>query len=364
MRSKIFKNIIRYFFVTANLLAALLLIASAYSSYIPPEKSLFFSYLGLVFPFVCLLNLCFFIYWMFMRKWKYLLVGLFTLVVCWNPVRSYLPFHFRVSVPEENVIKVLTYNVMGFAYTDHTVESPNKIVEYIAKSGADIVCIQEYFLYNSGKHLTPSKLDKALDMYPYSSVVRLKKFDWGLAVYSKYPITGSRRIQYESEDNGSSIHRIAINGKTLVLINNHLESFKLTSEDRSRYSDFIRSAGPETFDGLRGTIEQKLGPAFLLRAKQARIIADEAKHSSGDYLLICGDFNDTPVSYAHRIIQGSLSDAFAGSGRGPGTTYNRNYFWFRIDNILHSPNMEAFNCTVDKVRYSDHYPVWCYLKLN
>jgi endonuclease/exonuclease/phosphatase family metal-dependent hydrolase len=143
-----------------------------------------------------------------------------------------------------------------------------------------------------------------------------------------------------------------------------LESFKLTSEDKVHYSDFIKSAGPETFDGLRGTIQQKLGPAFLIRARQSRIIADEIQKNRSDYLLVCGDFNDTPISYAHRKIQGPLLDAFAESGWGPGTTYNQNYFWFRIDHIMHSPNMEAFNCTVDKVKYSDHYPVWCYLKLN
>ena len=43
---------------------------------------------------------------------------------------------------------------------------------------------------------------------------------------------------------------------------------------------------------------------------------------------------------------------------------NENFFWFRIDNILHSANMKPINCTVDKVRYSDHYPLWCYLQLK
>ena len=47
-----------------------------------------------------------------------------------------------------------------------------------------------------------------------------------------------------------------------------------------------------------------------------------------------------------------------------GVTYNENFFWFRIDNILHSANMKPINCTVDKVRYSDHYPLWCYLQLK
>ena len=59
-----------------------------------------------------------------------------------------------------------------------------------------------------------------------------------------------------------------------------------------------------------------------------------------------------------------LKDAYAASGRGVGVTYNENFFWFRIDNILHSANMKPINCTIDKVRYSDHYPMWCYLQLK
>jgi endonuclease/exonuclease/phosphatase family metal-dependent hydrolase len=364
MRAKILKKIIRCIFAVASLLAVLLFVASSYSDRIPPEKGLFFSYLGLVFPFICLLNLCFVAYWLFLWKWKYLLVGLCAFLVCRKPVENYFPFHFRTAVPKENVIKVLTYNVMGFAYSERAGEAPDKILRYIAGSGADIVCLQEYFASRSAGHLTTRKIHEALKMYPYSSVIHLKPYSWGLAVFSKYPVTASRRIEYKSEDNGSSIHKIEINGKTLTLINNHLESFKLTSKDKTGYLEFIKGAGVESFGNLKSTIQQKLGPAFLIRSRQAHAVAEEIRNSRNDYILVCGDFNDTPISYAHRTVQGKLLDAFAESGMGPGITYNRNYFWFRIDNILYSSNMEAFSCTVDHINYSDHYPVWCYLKLN
>jgi len=361
----IFRNIIKYIFVITNVLTALLFIASAFSDRVPPGKSLFFSYLGLVFPFICLLNVFFVVYWLLFRNWKYLLIGVFTFIICWQSVRSYFPLHLKSEpIPEENVIKVLTYNVMGFAYKDHTEKSPNEIIKFIAESGADIVCMQEYYFHRSGKGLNATKLNKALEMYPYRSVILVKNTNWGLAVYSKYPISNSRRIDYNSENNGSSIHEIDINGKKLTLINNHLESFKLTMEDKTRYSDFIKGVGPETFDSLKGTIQQKLGPAYLMRAKQARAVAKEIQNTTSDYLLVCGDFNDTPISYAHRTIKGDLLDAFTESGRGVGITYNQNFFWFRIDNILYSPNMKAIKCQVGNVKYSDHYPLWCYFKLT
>ncbi len=365
MGKGVVKNIIHYFFAVVNVLFALLLLIASFSDRIPPGKSMVFSYIGLVFPFIFVINFFFIIYWLILRKWKFLLIGVCTFTICWGAIRNYFPFHFRKDILKtEDVIKVLSYNVMGFANKDHTKESPNKILEYIANSDADIVCMQEFFIRRSGKGVTRSTINEALNMYPYHSIIALKNPQWGLAIYSKFPISNSKLINYESKNNGSSIHQLEINGKTMTLINNHLESFKLTMEDKSRYSDFIKAIGPETFDGLKGTIQQKLGPAYIERAKQAKAVAKEIEKSQSDYILVCGDFNDTPISYAHRTIQGNLKDAFAESGRGVGITYNQNYFWFRIDHILHSVNMQSMNCTVDKIKYSDHYPVWCYLKLK
>ncbi|RHJ86494.1 endonuclease/exonuclease/phosphatase family protein [Parabacteroides sp. AM08-6] len=367
-RFKAVKVLFKSVFVTANVALALLLIASAFSDRVSPEKSVLLSYLGLGFPVLCILNLCFVIYWLFLWEWRCILIGLVTFLICKGPVGNYFPFHNRVDdIPKEKTIKVLTYNVMGFGYRDHTKELPNPIVKYIANSGADIVCLQEYAIGKSKKFLTAQKLLDAFSMYRYNSIVQTGSsgtLTYHIAVFSKYPLSKSRKINYESTFNGSSIHEVDINGKKLTLINNHLESFKLTTEDRSRYSAFIKNINSETFDGLKGAIQQKLGPAFRIRARQAETVAAEVKNIKTDYILVCGDFNDTPISYAHRTIQGPLTDAYAASGRGAGITYNENFFWFRIDNILHSPNMKALNCTVDKVRYSDHYPMWCYLQME
>lgn len=368
MTARALKTIFNSFFVIINVLVVTLFVMAAFSDRIAPETSLFFSYLGMGFPILFLINICFLLWWLLMGEWRFLLISLISFAICWFPLTNYFPFHGRVNpVPEENTIKVLTYNVMGFAYKNHTEEAPNEIVRYIAESGADIVCLQEYVVHSSDKYLTAKTLNKALSMYPYRSIIKLKSSPhqvWGLAVYSKYPISGSKRIPYDSMSNGSSIHEVNVNGKKITLINNHLESFKLTMEDKNRYADFLKNAGSETFDNLKGTIQQKLGPAFIKRAEQARLVAEEIEKTGNEYILVCGDFNDTPISYAHHTIQGPLLDAFSESGRGFGITYNENFFWFRIDHILYSSNMKAMNCTVDKVKYSDHYPVWCYLEME
>ena len=106
----------------------------------------------------------------------------------------------------------------------------------------------------------------------------------------------------------------------------------------------------------------KLAEASAIRAKQADVITAEIAASRHPYIIVCGDFNDTAISYTHRVIAEKLDDAFTESGQGLGISYNQNKFYFRIDNILISKSLRAYNCTVDRsIKDSDHYPIWCYV---
>lgn len=358
---KIIKLLFHSLVGLANVIIIILFILAAYSDRIAPSSSIIFSYLGLGFAVFAFLNLCFFFYWLIVGKWKMVFIVTLSFLICWGALSAYIPLHCTRQEIPEGALKVLTYNVMGFAYKNHTEKSHNEIVDYIAASNADIVCIQEYNVYPSEKLLTSKKLYAALKMYPYHKVMGKS-----IAVFSKYPITKSAQLNYESAANGSAVHQINVNGKELILINNHLESLKLTSEDKTKYKDFIKSLGADQFDGFKGTIQQKLGPAFRIREKQADAIAEKVKEAGDSYVLVCGDFNDTPISYAHRTIQDAgLIDAFSESGCGLGISYNQNLFFFRIDHILHSKNIKSYNCTVDRnIKASDHYPLWCYIALE
>ncbi|HCC50736.1 MAG TPA: endonuclease [Porphyromonadaceae bacterium] len=364
-----FRLLFHSFFASLNIFLVIFLIASAYSDMISPEKYILFAYLGLIFPVLLVINICFFIYWIILKKWLMIFILTLTFAACWIPFSNYCPFHIKTEIlPQDNMIKILSYNVMSFAYKNHTKESPNKIIQYIADSDADIVCLQEYMVSERANLMNSKDVANALPMYPYIAEIIFsspkKRYKYGLAVLSRFPITKSRKIDISSAYNGASVHEINVKGKNIVVFNNHLESFKLTAEDRSRYSDVIMHGNLESFDDLRSSIRQKLGQTFRIRARQAEIIADEIRKMNGYYTVVCGDFNDTPISYVHRTIQGPLADAYAESGFGLGISYNQNFFLFRIDYILHSPSMLPYNCRIDtRVKLSDHYPIHCYLKL-
>ena len=213
---KTLRIFLQFLFVVANVVAVVLLIVSAYSDRVSPETSMTLSYLGLAFPVLCVVNLCFIIYWLFLWEWKFLLIGIFSFLLCWGPVKRYFPFHSHKDVPREEVLKVLTYNVMAFGYKNHTKIAPNKIIQYIANSDADIVCLQEYATAKSEKSLTASKIYDALSMYPYRSVFyqsSTKFQSFGIAVFSKYPLSNSRMVKYDSDYNGSSVHEVNIKGE-------------------------------------------------------------------------------------------------------------------------------------------------------
>ena len=82
-------------------------------------------------------------------------------------------------------------------------------------------------------------------------------------------------------------------------------------------------------------------------------------------VVLCGDFNDNPLSYSRKTLAEKLTDCYVSSGFGPGISYNRHGMFVRIDNIMCSDKWKAYGCKVDKsIHYSDHYPIYCWLKTN
>ena len=81
-------------------------------------------------------------------------------------------------------------------------------------------------------------------------------------------------------------------------------------------------------------------------------------------VIVCGDFNDTPLSYTYRLMSRGLQDAFREKGRGFSHTYRGFYNTFRIDYVLVSDDFEVLSYEVPSVEFSDHHPVFVRLKYN
>ncbi|NMA73078.1 MAG: endonuclease [Bacteroidales bacterium] len=359
-------HIIQVLILLVNILFIIAFIFTAYSPSFHPEKHPILSSAGLAFPLFLLINISFMLFWLFI-KIKYALLPLLSFFICFSQIKTYFPIHFKSQDPPEQHLKILSYNVMGFDRSFKE-NGENPILNYLKESNADIICIQEYSTSNNPKKLTQENIAEALKEYPFFKKNQVGSSSSGnfVACFSKYPILSNEKINNQSAYNGSVKYEIAIKQDTITLINSHLESNKLTKEDKVIYEEILATSqeANQVKEGMIHLIN-KLSEASTIRATQidtlTKVIA-EAKHLP---LIHCGDFNDSPISYPLNTLRKQLNDAFVQSGHGLGISYNQNKFYFRIDHILISKDLKSYQCTVDKsIDSSDHYPIWCYVAKN
>ena len=209
-----------------NTLVVLLLWVCAYSPYVNPVAHPVLSCAGLAFPAFLIANVLFLLFWLVVYR-RYALLPLLGFLCCYNAIRTYLPINIGGGDVPDGAIKVLSYNTKYFGDVQaHTKERPNAVLEYLANCGADIICMQEHAVL--GK-LKQKDVDYALRDYPY------KKVHNSLSCYSRFPILSTQPIKFENTYNAAEIYRLKVNGDTLTVINNHLESNKLTDEDKEVY---------------------------------------------------------------------------------------------------------------------------------
>ncbi len=363
-------KIIRRSLFMVNLALGFMMLFSAWSPWIiDPRAHTLLSLAGFALPFLFALNLAFVVLWIIF-KWKNALFSLLIFVFCQGQLKAYCPIQLKEEEIPVQTLKIMSYNVMAFDHLKKdSTENKNPILNYIKEQNADIVCLQEYhFAKRGNKRLTEQEIRDVLHEYPYYACLKNnpnRKDGLYLALFSKFPILSSENIAFESMSNGSAIHEILIGKDTVTLINNHLESNKLTIEDKVIYENIIKKPEKETVSEGGKILIKKLAEATAIRANQADTIARIIARQPHRTVIVCGDFNDIPVSYTHRVMQGDLKDAYTEAGSGPGISYNENKFYFRIDNILISKNIKALKCRVDRsISDSDHYPIWAFLTME
>lgn len=364
-----FNDMIKWIIFATNVVAIILLFCSFLSWRVSPLKTNLFSYIGLGFGLILIANICYLGLWIIFGKWKPALICLSAILICYKPVTTFFPIHFIKEKEPEEAIKLLTYNVQGFPQERNKGASEHPILDYIANTDADIVCLQEYLVSKTGQSILSQRdVNRILSQYHYRSVTSLessgKYHTYGLACFSKYPIEKTYEVVFESSYNGAAVYTININGEKYTVANVHLESNNIKPEDRKLYNDFLQNADSVRLEQVTSNIRNRLGTAYRLRAHQVKKIKQYVDRQNTHGTIICGDFNDTPISYAYHSMKKGLKDAYVSTAFGPGITYHEDMFLFRIDHIMHSANIKAYQTRRDKIKYSDHYPLRTYLKLE
>lgn len=347
-----------------NLFVLLLYLLAQLSTILSPEQLFFPALFGLGFP-VLLGGVCFFLlYRLVKRQWKGFFFNLIFLVLTWGSISTYFPLYCKEKPIPEGAVKVLSLNCHGFGFLKHSEENPNPTLRYLKDSKADIICLQEaYTSRNSSPYVSMRKIARYLPEYPHV-ILRFGQKDRGtsLMLLSKYPVKDTRLLPLDSRFNGGVVYTLDVKGKEVQLYNLHLESFYLTDKDANEYVSLAKDGDPI---GLTDKVTAKFTPAFKRRAAQADAIAIDCAQSKTPYVIICGDFNDTPISYTRSRIASNRIDAYAHSGCGVGASFKVKGFGVRIDHILHSEKIDSYQCRIDdEATISDHKPISCFVVLK
>jgi endonuclease/exonuclease/phosphatase family metal-dependent hydrolase len=183
-----------------------------------------------------------------------------------------------------------------------------------------------------------------------------KYHHFGIIIFSKFPIIRKQTlVNYPDSYNSTFQFVDVVNAKdTFRIFNVHLQSLKF-SQANINYLDKGTVPSEGNISESKNIIYKiKLG--VLKRASQADFIKDEINHSPYP-VIICGDFNDVPVSYAYEKIGKGLQNAFVQKGSGISRTFSSISPTLRIDNIFTDKKFKITGYTRIKKSYSDHFPI-------
>ena len=266
------------------------------------------------------------------------------------------------------LFKVMTFNAKYFIYDESEYWNNNNLAfDYIMRSDADIVAVQEG---DVGTYLSqmPSLKDRYAELkskYPY----RTDQHRSNMSLLSRYPFTVLGTDTLSADNTAMAVYyKVKIKHRELYVVNLHLQSIRLNSDDKSFFLEYtqpgdVRGKIAGT-DSLRVGILSKLQKAFRLRADQADLVRAKIGEL-GKNVIVCGDFNDTPCSYAYRTIRGDdFADTYEQCGFLPTITYHENRFWLKIDHLLYRGDMQAVGIERADVKVSDHYGMMASLVWN
>lgn len=362
---------IRKLFYFFNVCLLVVLLLACLSCYISPAVAWVLPFLGLAFPVVIILVLVFLLIWA--MSWRRMFwVNVVALVLCWPFIRTIFAFHF--SHDEENGIRFMTYNVRNFDLYNWSGNKKTRarIMNLVRKENPDIICFQEFYTdddeFQNAEYLCDSLgykfhyLHVTYDRwYNNTSHMKWHHLRWGLATFSRYEIRDTGTVHFdEPGGNQCTYADVDINGKILRIYNTHLQSMHLGYDDYDTIEELSENQNTQWYK-VRNIL-RKMKHAYTKRAEQARTVRDHVK-ACQEQKIVCGDFNDSPVSYSYQTIGGGLQDAFIQRGKGFGKSFDTKLGWFRIDFVLPDPSIQVNSYKTIPKSLSDHYPVLVTLSL-
>lgn len=340
-------------------LAALLL--SVWLPFLSPAAWWPSGFAGLLFPLFFCINLLFIPVWIIYKK-RYYWLSIAGLLLSYKAVMvsfaAHWPRQFSATPPPAPGFTLMTFNTssMGLKGYEQDEELRISIYHTLKEASPDILCLQEFYTNDNPKFPDNIQYISQKLGYPHhyftADKIHWDTWRYGIALFSRYPVIRADKIPcgHSAAGSGSSILQadVLVHGDTIRVLTAQLRSYMLNA-----------SGGVH---GMRSLLH-KMRSTFSERAHQAGQLQSLA--SASPYpVIVCGDFNDIPVSYTYYTLTSSLQDAFLYKGSGIGRTLSFLSPTLRIDYILTHPHFNVQGYHTFGNALFEHFPVMASLALK
>lgn len=340
--------------VGGNVISAMGAITAFICAFLRPDEYWWAGFYALSIPFWIGLHITWLVFWGLQKKWEKLLISGITLLVGFRFCMAI----FSISLPgfADADFTLLSQNVRVFnSYRDlhKDYKEAKESIRWAVANNADIKCFQEYYHYAGhklGYFSTNDSLKRNGEYYAYVASTRpdIKNQTFGLAIFSRFPILKKGKIDIGTRSGNAAIYAdVKVNDKVVRVINVHLQSLKINEEAAvNHYTE------ESTIKHLVGNLKY----GFQRRTFQIHAL-EQAVKTSPFPVIICGDFNDTPYSYAYQTLRNRMQNAFEAEGNGFGISFNGKIPFLRIDHQFYTSELEAISFETDRsADFSDHFP--------
>ncbi|MBK8495834.1 MAG: endonuclease/exonuclease/phosphatase family protein [Chitinophagaceae bacterium] len=367
MAKSILRRFTKRFLIFVNIIAAVFFLAGSYGYLLNPAYFWPVGLLTLTAFYFMLLLLGFVFFWLVIKP-RLAFISIIALLLAYKPVSNIiamrLPGPFAQAKPQ-NAIRVITWNVAQFNVMEDKKKPGVKkdMVDQVNYYQPDIACFQEMVAEDSAVK-DHGHMDEFLEKLKFSNYFysyNVKEDFWGYAhfgiiIFSKYPIINKQTISWYPNDYNSIFQFVDIvkGADTIRVFNIHLQTLRFSKANLK----YIDQPTVEDQTAIRESknIIGKFKKGFLKRQLQAERIRAEIEKSPYP-VIVSGDFNDVPNSYAYYTIGKGMKNAFVEKGSGLGRTFSGISPVLRIDNIFVDEEMEVLQFNLIKKKLSDHFPI-------
>ncbi|MES2430325.1 MAG: endonuclease/exonuclease/phosphatase family protein [Bacteroidota bacterium] len=376
MTKSLFRRLTKKGFIISNFIVAILFLGAVCSKWLDPETYWIFGLMNIASFYFLAVLILFIFFWLFIKP-RWALISIITIAITWRSANNIIAFKLPGKFSKQkadNDIRIMSWNVAQFDVLNFskTHEKFYKMMQLINENQPDIACFQEVVCSDS-IGTTYLHLSTILDSlkFPYYHYSYENNENWfglnmhfGTIIFSKYPIVNKQSVSHAPFNYNSTFHYADIvkNTDTIRVFNIHLQSLKFSKGNVTYIQDESLKEKVTNITESKSIIN-KMKSGLINRKKQSDWIREEMDKSPY-FLIVCGDFNDVPNSYAYETLGNGLQNTFVEKGSGIGRTFSGIAPHLRIDNIFVDKKFKVTQFTRVARRLSDHFPIIADINLN